>query len=75
VRLSQFNELMVDEFGQDQSNHLLKDLVLGELADRTGVKALADGEDPRYVWLAICRVTGVPKDRWHGHNKKNKKTN
>jgi Protein of unknown function (DUF3046) len=75
VRLSQFNELMVDEFGQEQTNYLLQDLVLGELADRTGNQALADGEDPREIWLAICRANGVPKGRWHGQLKKNKKTN
>ncbi len=75
MRLSQFNELMVDEFGQDQSNYLLQDLVLGELADRTSNQALADGEDPKDIWLAICRATGVPKSRWHGQLKKNKKTN
>lgn len=75
MRLSQFNELMVDEFGQDQTNYLLQDLVLGELADRTANRALADGEDPREIWLAICRATGVPKGRWHGQSKKNKKTN
>jgi hypothetical protein len=66
---------MVDEFGQEQTNYLLQDLVLGELSDRTGNKALADGEDPREIWLAICRVSGVPKARWHGQTKKNKKTN
>ncbi len=75
MRLSQFTELMVDEFGQEQTNYLLQDLVLGELSDRTGNKALADGEDPREIWLAICRVSGVPKARWHGQAKKNKKTN
>ena len=75
MRLSQFTELMVDEFGQEQTNYLLQDLVLGELSDRTGNKALADGEDPREIWLAICRVSGVPKARWHGQTKKNKKTN
>ena len=66
---------MSDEFGQDQSNYLLQDLVLGALADRTGNQALADGEDPREIWLAICGATGVPKNRWHGKPQKNKKTN
>ena len=66
---------MVDEFGQDQSNYLLQDLVLGELADRTANQALTDGEDPRDIWLAMCRATGVPKGRWHGKAKQNKKTN
>lgn len=66
---------MVDEFGQEQANYLLQDLVLGELSDRTANRALADGEDPRDIWQAICRATGVPKSRWHGQNQKNKKTN
>jgi hypothetical protein len=66
---------MVDEFGQDQTNYLLQDLVLGELADRTANQALADGEDPKDIWLAICRATSVPQSRWHGQMKKNKKTN
>jgi hypothetical protein len=66
---------MSDEFGPEYSAVLLRDLVLGALADRTGQKCLADGEDPRDVWLAICRANGVPKARWHGQNKKNKKTN
>ena len=74
MRLSQFSELMVDEFGQDQTNYLLQDLVLGELADRTGNQAIADGEDPKDVWLAICQAESVPKDRWHGKPNKNKKT-
>lgn len=75
MRLSQFHELMNDEFGPDQSAYLLKDLVLGELADQTGSQAIAAGVDPREVWLAICRANGVPKSRWHGKFKQNKKTN
>ncbi|MEY4293576.1 MAG: hypothetical protein RIR29_226 [Actinomycetota bacterium] len=74
MRLSQFNDLMSDEFGPDYSAVLLRDLVLGALADRTGQKCLADGEDPRDVWLAICQAEGVPKERWHGKPNKNKKT-
>jgi hypothetical protein len=54
---------------------VLKDLVLQPLADRTGQQCLDDGEDPKAVWLAICSVSGVPKDRWHGKPTKNKKTN
>lgn len=75
MRLSQFNELMNDEFGAEYAAVLLRDLALTSLADRTGQRALADGEDPKDVWLAICSATGVPKERWHGQNKKNKKPN
>ena len=70
MRLSQFQQLMTDEFGVAYSQVLLNDLVLTDLADKTGSAALAAGEDPRLVWLAICRVAGVPKSRWHGFDKK-----
>jgi hypothetical protein len=61
---------MSDEFGEAYSRVLLSDLVLTELSDKTGEDALAAGEDPRIVWLSICRAVGVPKSRWHGFDKK-----
>ncbi len=73
MRLSQFRTLMDDEFGSAYAAVIEKDLVLHELADRTPAQALAHGDDPRDVWLAICRVNEVPKDRWHGKNKTTKK--
>ena len=73
MRLSQFQELMNDEFGSEYAAVLLRDLALTELSDLTGAKALAGGEDPKNVWLAICKVTGVPKERWHRLNKNTKK--
>ena len=74
MRLSQFQELMNEEFGEAYAAVLLKDLALHPLADRTGQKCLDDGEDPRDVWQAICAASGVPKERWHGKPAKNKKT-
>jgi hypothetical protein len=47
--------------------------VLGELGDQTADKAIAGGEDPKAVWLAVCKASGVPKERWHGLNKHSKK--
>ena len=70
MRLSQFTELLNDEFGAAYGKVLLADLVLTELKDRTGQQSLNDGEDPRDVWLALCRATGVPKERWHGQLRK-----
>ncbi len=66
MRLSQFKELMLDEFGREYAAVISRDLVLGQLADKTADQALAAGEDPREVWLAICSSAGVPKSRWHG---------
>jgi hypothetical protein len=73
MRLSQFNQLMQDEFGLEYSSVIRRDLVLGELGDQTADKAIAGGEDPKAVWLAVCKASGVPKERWHGLNKHSKK--
>ena len=70
MRLSQFQQLMFDEFGEAYSRVLLADLVLTDLGDRTGDAAIAAGIDPRAVWQAICKASGVPKSRWHGFDKK-----
>ena len=73
MRLSQFYELMADEFGKSQSEVLIRDLALFELGDKTASVLLAQGEDPRQIWLAICRAQQVPKERWSGLDKKAKK--
>ena len=68
MRLTKFNELMNDEFGAAYAAVLLNDLVLGSLGDKTGKQLIAEGEDPRLVWLAICESQSIPKERWHGRN-------
>jgi hypothetical protein len=73
LRLSQFQELMTDEFGKSQARVLIRDLALLELGDKTAASLLASGEDPRQIWLAICRVQQVPEERWTGLDKKAKK--
>ena len=72
VRLSKFNELLNDEFGASYGQVLLHDLVLGPLGDRTGQQAIADGDNPKDVWLALCQAMSVPRERWHGLNKNTK---
>jgi hypothetical protein len=72
VRLSQFNELMIDEFGREYAAVIARDLVLGALLDKTADQAMAEGVDPREIWLAICEAAGVPKSRWHGASKDKK---
>ncbi|MFZ4116946.1 MAG: DUF3046 domain-containing protein [Rhodoluna sp.] len=70
MRLSDFNTLMADEFGSEYAAVLLRDLALTELRDLTGEKALAEGIEPKDIWLAICQAQNVPAERWHGLNKK-----
>jgi len=66
VRLSEFHNLMIDEFGSGYSEIILRDLYLQELQDKTPNQALADGDSPKEIWLAICRAQEVPKSRWAG---------
>ena len=73
MRLSRFKELMNEEFGESYAAVLFRDLVLRDLADRTGEACIRDGEDPKDVWLAICKAENVPEVRWHGANKNTKK--
>jgi hypothetical protein len=72
MRLSQFNNLMTDEFGAAYAQVISRDLVLGSLGDRTAQVALAAGEDPKDVWLALCEANGVPKERWAGRQQPKK---
>jgi hypothetical protein len=64
---------MADEFGTSQSAVIISDLALLELGDKTAAALLAEGEDPRHIWFAICRAQQVPKERWTGLDKKAKK--
>lgn len=65
MRYSEFWELVDDVFGSRLGRTLTQDQVLGALGDRTSVQALADGEEPRAVWRALCDAMGVPESqRW-----------
>jgi hypothetical protein len=64
---------MADEFGKAHSDVIIRDFALLELGDMTAALLLAQGEDPRQIWIAICRAQQVPKERWSGLDKKAKK--
>ena len=57
---------MSEEFGETYSEVLKRDLHLQDLDDRTPNQALADGDEPKEIWLAICKAQQVPKARWAG---------
>ena len=68
MRLSKFRELMRDEFGLAYSEVILNDLTLSALGDKTGAQLIVAGEDLRKVWLTICEMNDIPRERWHGRN-------
>ena len=49
------------QFGDTYAESVAKDYVLASLGGRTVNKALADGEDTKVVWRAVCETFNVPE--------------
>ncbi|HEX3964516.1 MAG TPA: DUF3046 domain-containing protein [Trebonia sp.] len=60
MRLTVFWERMAEFFGGVYAESVAKDHVLSTLGGRTVDKALADGEDVKVVWRAVCEAFNVP---------------
>ena len=63
VRLTEFWERMRAQFGDAYANSVAKDHVLSALGSRTVNQALADGEDAKVVWRAVCEAFRIPERR------------
>jgi hypothetical protein len=63
VRLTQFRDLMNDEFGPARATAVSRDHVLADLGGRTVEEALEAGIDARRVWRAVCDAYDVPAAR------------
>jgi Protein of unknown function (DUF3046) len=61
VRLTEFWARMREQFGEVYAESLAKDYVLSNLGERTVNKALAEGEDAKIVWRAVCDTFNVPE--------------
>ena len=64
MRLTEFHELVTDQFGSASGASVLVDHVLSSLGGRTAAQAVEDGVDPRDVWRALCTDFDVPRERW-----------
>lgn len=49
------------QFGDAYADSVAKDYVLSILGGRTVNNALADGEDAKVVWRAVCETFNVPE--------------
>jgi hypothetical protein len=49
------------QFGDVYAESVAKDYVLAALGGRTVNRALADGEDVKVVWRAVCEAFRVPE--------------
>jgi hypothetical protein len=61
VRMTEFWDRMTEQFGAAYAQSVAKDYVLASLGDRTVQQALADGEDVKVIWRAICVAFPVPE--------------
>ena len=61
MRLTEFWELMTAQFGAVYARSVAKDYVLAGVGGRTAERALADGEDVKTVWGAVCEAFEVPE--------------
>ena len=66
---SRFHELVLEEFGEQFSQVVLKDTRLLKFEDKTPAELLVSGLSPKEIWFAICDQLAVPQERWHGKNK------
>jgi tRNA A22 N-methylase len=48
------------QFGEAYAQSVAKDYVLAGLGGRTIERALANGEDVKTVWRAVCEAFNVP---------------
>ncbi len=60
VRLTEFWRRMEARFGGAYARSYAADQVLSTLGGRTVERALADGDDVKLVWRAVCDATGAP---------------
>jgi hypothetical protein len=59
VRLTEFWERMNTQFGSGYAESVARDYVFANLGGRTIERALADGEDAKTVWRAVCETFDV----------------
>jgi hypothetical protein len=62
VRVTAFWDRMRAQFGEVYAQSLAKDYVFERLGGRTVERALADGEDVKVVWRAVCEAFDVPEN-------------
>ena len=73
MRISEFWELVDEEFGRAHGRTLVRDHVLMELGNRTAEQALEEGEPAREVWFALAASLDVPPEQRWGRDEKERR--
>lgn len=67
MRLTEFHELIEDEFGRAKGRHIVHSHVLASFGE-TAETLIDSGADLRKVWIEICRDFDVPEERRLGRD-------
>ena len=62
MRLTEFWYRMNSQFGDVYAQSVAKDFVFDQLGGRTVEGALADGDDAKVVWRAVCDTFKIPEN-------------
>jgi hypothetical protein len=62
MRLTEFQRLITDEFGEQEGKWIAHSHVLARLGD-TADELIERGVDPREVWEGLCEDFDVPEGR------------
>lgn len=65
MRLTEFHQLVQDEFGADRAQWIVETQVLSRY-EKTSAELIDSGVDPREAWRGLCEVFDVPEERWLG---------
>lgn len=62
MRLTEFHQLVEDEFGTDRAQWIVSSQVLPQ-SGKTAAELIESGVDPRVVWQGLCDSFDVPEER------------
>ncbi|WP_291313767.1 DUF3046 domain-containing protein [Corynebacterium sp. UBA2622] len=62
MRLTEFHQLVEDEFGPGKARWVVDSQVLPEYG-ATAEEMIEKGIDPRWAWEALCEAFDVPPER------------
>lgn len=60
MRHTEFWARMSQQFGATYADSFARDFVVTELGGRTVYQAIADGEDVKEIWRAVCDALNLP---------------
>lgn len=62
MRLTEFHQLVQDEFGSERAQWIIQTQVLPGF-ERTSAQLIDAGVDPRDAWRGLCDAFDVPAER------------